>query len=129
MAPYSVAPFLEEGSINWGSQPTIWIYIVRTAFFFLTLAPLLFVFLGQYKKSKEIFVKKRAIGLCIVIVLVLAQAIFDFVLEGVFGLGSFIGDIAVGALGLSVFIVVFLTQKPPQTEKESVSQSYPKIQW
>jgi len=122
-------PFLEEtGAINWGFQPLADLF--RFLVFFITFVPLAFILTQQFRISEDFYIKARSLGMGLLLLFGLITGLFDFFLENVLKLGAISSDIALGLFSLSLFILVFLTQKPPPTEEKYVSPPpSPKIPW
>lgn len=122
-------PHLElNGGINWDYQP---ISIIFRSFVFLTaFIPLIVILIQQIRTSKDPFVKTKALGLGIIMVFGTFVAVFSFFLENILKLGAISSDITLGVLSGIVFIVVFISQKPPVPKiEEKYIPSSSQIPW
>lgn len=115
-------PYLEAtGAINWGFSPAagpyLYFYILRLGLNLITLTPLLVILIQQFRASDIFYQKMRALGLSSVIFFGIIIALLDFLLIEVLGLRAIIRDIVTSIMGISLFAIIFLTQKPPSQIK------------
>jgi hypothetical protein len=124
--PFS--PYLEEnGGVDWDVPPLLG--MLRFFIFLITFLPLTVIFIQQIRTSKEPLIKKRALGLSLVLVFGIVAALSDFFLETILKLNTISSDIAMIIVGLVALIVIFFTQKPPPEEKYVSPPPAPKIPW
>lgn len=122
-------PFLETSrAINWDFQPLADIF--RFLVFLITFVPLSIILIQQFKVSEDPYVKARSFGLGLLLIFGLITGLLDFFLENVLKLGAISSDIAFGFFGIALFVLVFLTQKPPPAEEKYIPPPpSPKIPW
>ena len=126
--PFS--PHLEEsGGIDWDNQPLPG--MLRFFIFLITFLPLAIILIQQIRISEEPLIKKKALGLSLVLIFGIVAALSDFFLETILKLNTISSDIAMIIVGLVALIVIFFTQKPPspKAEKEYTPPTFPKIPW
>lgn len=105
-------PYLESsGGINWDIQPVG--DIIRLFLFLITFVPLLAILIQQIRIAKDPAVKNRALGIVLILVFGILVSLLDFFLESILKLEAISSDIAMVALSIVVFIIVFFIPKPP----------------
>jgi len=113
-------PFLEpSGAINWGfpSSPlVIWMSVLRFFLFAVTFVPLIIIFLSQFKISEDLYLKRKALGMILLLLFVLVAASFDFLFISIFKLGAIWRDIAFIVCSATLLITLILTL-PPSSSK------------
>jgi hypothetical protein len=113
-------PFLEpSGAINWGypSSPlVIWMSILRFFLFAVTFIPLIIIFLSQFKISEDLYLKRKALGMSLLLLFILVGASFDFLFISIFKLGAIWRDIAFIVCSATLLITLILTL-PPSSSK------------
>lgn len=101
-------PLLEpSGAINWGfpSGPlAVAASLLRLSLFLATFIPLTIILLLQFKKSEDLFLKRKALGLSLALLFIIIGASFDFLLINIFHLDPIWRDMV-----FIVCSVVFLT--------------------
>ncbi len=110
ITPFS--PTLDKtGGINWDIQPAP--NILRTFLFLITLIPLILVLLGQFKNAQNSIAKAKALGLIGIFTFVILTGFLDFFFVSVLGLGAIYSNMALGVVSILIFVIIFLTQRPP----------------
>lgn len=98
-------PFLEQDrAINWGSRP--WADNLRVLVFLITFIPLGIIFIQEYKKSKDLYVKDKALVLGFIFLTGFAIGFSEFFLEGILSWPTVTSDILSGFVN-SLFILYF----------------------
>jgi hypothetical protein len=114
-------PTIEKwGVISWGF-PTgtfgVLYLIFRTVIIVVPFVSLIVVLLQQARESSDPIVKKRSMGLSLVLMGGVIIGLVDFILNNIFRLGLIWRDIFITLTGVLLFIVIFITQKPPEQIK------------
>lgn len=121
------------GVISWKLLPSelSTLYsILRLVIILLAFLPLIIIFLQQFLSSQEVILKKRALGLSLILIFGILLGLIDFILSNLSGWqATILRDYLAITISLLVFLTVFFTQKPPAPSKEYQPPSYPKIQW
>lgn len=111
------SPFIEpSGAINWGiylEYPAAFYYsIVRAIILFISFSFLIFIFWQQYSLSNDKFIKKRSLGLGLLLLAGIIIGFIDFLFIRIFNLDAVVRDITMILVSIFLFIIVFLTPKP-----------------
>jgi hypothetical protein len=105
-----------SGSVIWviasGAIPMIY-YVVRAGILLAAFIPLIFILVQQFKSATDANIKRRSLGLTLVVILGVIITLIDYFFIKVFGAGGLIRDIIVAVLSVLLFFVILLTQKPP----------------
>jgi hypothetical protein len=113
----------EWGAINW-TLPTspfgTFYSILRSLLLAFAFIPVSFIFLQQAKETENKILKKRSIGLAIVLFGASLIGILDYILVGVLGLEIIYRDISMFVLGIILFLVVIFTQASPQKYQKKI---------
>lgn len=112
-------PYLESnGAINWGLSPAtgpyLYFYILRFGLHLITFVPLLIILIRQFRASNVFYLKMRALGFSLVFFFGIITSLLDFFLIKILKFNAFGRDIVTGILGIILFVVIFITQKPNQ---------------
>ncbi len=106
----------EKGVVDWGfpSSGVSVIYpISRLLIILTTFFPLIIIMFQQFLRSEDAAVKKRSLGLSLVLSLGTMLGFIDFILNNILGLEAAIyRDYTTIITGCLIFLIVFLTQKP-----------------
>jgi len=121
-------PYLEpSGGINWDNQPVA--DTIRFFLFLISFLPLSFIMVQQSRISKDPAVKRRAIGISILLLFGIVTGLLDFFLENMLKLGALGSDVGMAVISVVIFVTVFFTQKPPKKEQKISSSSSERIKW
>ncbi len=116
-ANISYSPTIEEkGVIDWGfpsSEVGIIYSILRLVIVLATFIPLIIIVFQQFLYSEDAFLKKRSLGLTLVLILGMLLGFIDFILNNILGIKAAIyRDYTTIIISFLLFLVIFLTQKP-----------------
>jgi hypothetical protein len=109
------------GSTDWGFPGGLIgnIYAaMRTAILLFPFASLIIIMMQQAKESQNPTIKKRSLGLSLVLFMGIFTGVIDFIFSSLLGIGSIYRDISVMITGLALLIIVLATQKSPSKEAE-----------
>jgi len=114
-ATTSFYPFLEEsGAMNWGVPSAIdTVSILRFFLFFVTFLPGVIIFFQQFKTSKDHYVKRKALGLTLTLIIALVVTLLDFLLVNFLKLDPIWRDIGFIVIGIILFITLLSTLPRP----------------
>jgi len=105
----------ESGAIDWGfpiSNIGILYSIIRLGVLSITFFPLIIILVQQFLTSESQLVRKRSFGLSLVFFIAIVVGLIDFILTNLFKLDAIYRDMALIAMSIILFIIVFITQKP-----------------
>jgi hypothetical protein len=115
-------PFIgSSGSINWGFPSVGDEFFanyngLRTVLLLTTFIPLIIIFVRQYRGTSDRFIRDRSIGLMFVLFMGVVVGLIDFIFINVMKTDALIRDIVLTFLGLFLFLMIYLTQKPPKKD-------------
>lgn len=112
-------PILEAtGSINFVNRDiTPLLYtILRMLILLIVFIPLIIILIQQRLATSDIRVKTKSFGLSLVLFLAIIISFFQFFFTEFLNLGSIGGDIILSITSIFIFIIVFITQKPPSAD-------------
>lgn len=128
--------FGDKGVVDWGfpsSGASVIYPILRLVIILATFFPLIIILFQQFKHSEDAFLRRRSLGLSLVLFLGIVLGFIDFVLNNILELKAAIyRDYTTIVMGFLIFLIVLFTQKPPTSEKikkELTSQPSSKIPW
>jgi len=113
----------EWGSIDWGFPSSTFGFfyaILRSLLLVFAFLPVSFIFLQQARSTDSKILKRRSIGLAIVLLGASLIGILDYILVGILGLEIIYRDISTFALGIILFLVVIFTQSSPQKYQKKI---------
>jgi len=106
----------EKGVIDWGfpsGGANVLYPLLRLAVILVTFVPLVVVLFQQFLHSQDTFIKRRTLGLCLVLFLGIILGSIDFIFNNILGLKAAIyRDYTTIIMGFLVFLIVLFTQKP-----------------
>ncbi|MDD2697149.1 MAG: hypothetical protein PHE52_03290 [Candidatus Pacebacteria bacterium] len=110
-------PTLEEkGVIDWGfpSGGANAVYpLLRLIVILVTFIPLIVILFQQFLRSQDGFIRRRTLGLSLVLFLGIILGSIDFVFNNILGLKAAIyRDYTTIVMGFLIFMIVLFTQKP-----------------
>ena len=115
-ANYSSAYVSDLGSVIWKrgvESPFDYIYsLLRTLILAIGFIPLMVVMFQKVKETEDKTLKKRSFGLGIILLIGSTIGLWDFIFISMFDLGPIFRDISMAILGILLFFVVLVTQKP-----------------
>lgn len=110
----------ENGVVDWGfpSRGASVVYpILRLMIILTTFVPLIVILFQQFRRSEEVFVKRRSLGFSLVLFLGITLGFIDFVLNNILGLEAAIyRDYTTIIIGFLIFLIVLFTQKPTSSK-------------
>lgn len=108
-----INPFLEEsGAINWGfpsGSTALFVALLRFFLSSFTFIPLIIIFMLQFKKSEDVHLRGKSLGLGLAFLFVLIGASFDFLFISFFGLDALARDVAFIFCSVILFITLIFT--------------------
>lgn len=127
-------PFLESsGAINWGFLPlatNLHYFILRLGIILITFIPLIIILFQQFRTSDDFYIRIRSLGLSVLLFLGIVIGLLDFFLTELLNLEVIHRDIVACFLSIFLFVIIYLTQKPPVVEKPKKEYiPSPKIPW
>lgn len=107
------------GVIEWGEVGSfsLAIMVIRLTILLLTFIPLAFILLQQFKTSEDVFIKKKSLGLGLVVIIAIIFGFVDFILTSIFENAAIYRDVTMIVLSIILFVVILITQKPAPAEK------------
>ena len=114
-ADYSV--YVDDlGSVIWerGIKSSLdYIYsLLRTLILAIGFIPLMIVMFQKTKETDDKTLKKRSFGLGIILLIGSTVGLWDFIFISIFNTGPIFRDISMAILGVLLFFVILVTQKP-----------------
>jgi hypothetical protein len=120
LSPYLIT-IGEGGVITWVAKEGNNLYSAfRAGMLVFAFASLIIIFFQQFINSTNPFLRRRLLGLIIVLFLAVIIGIASFIAEDILRLYGITGgkDILVGALSIILFAVIYFTQKPNQIKTQ-----------
>jgi hypothetical protein len=110
-------PFLEQsGGINWGSQPLADAF--KSTLMLLVMIPLFYIFIQQFRESKDNFVKSKAFAFILAFSFGIVNGAADFFLENLLKLDAIVGDIVMIIISAIIIVLVLFIRKSPKTSND-----------
>ncbi len=113
------SPFIEpSGAINWGVPSFFSLSIIlRAILFFITFVPAIIVLSEQFRKSENVYARRKALGFMLVFFSAIIVGLFDFLFINLLKLDAIWRDVGSVSLCVVVIIVLLSTWKKNVPEK------------
>jgi hypothetical protein len=118
-------PLVEEnGAIDWGfsaSEVGMLYLVIRFGIILITFVPIIIILLQQFLYSGEPIIRKRSLGLSVVLLLGIGLGFIDFVLNNFLKIGvATYRDYTTIIISFFILLVTFLTQKPEESKQQNL---------
>lgn len=97
------------GGIEWGFHKIV--YLSRFSLYLFSVFPLSIILLEKFKRTKNFYIRYKALGLGLVFLVAFIIVVIDFILEPFLQLEATLSEFVLGFLSIILFCVLYFTRQ------------------